>query len=396
MADEGPAFRDLSDLPKAGNRAEGHPADKESRFGRVLVDAWHAESVVRDASFRDLDQHGISGARFYHSDGGKCARAIAYAALDVPPSNPVDAPGHYIMRLGSWIHDEWQKALLARYPDADIEVAVFEDEMGGHADAEIKLETGTINPYVIVDELKSVGGYKYKLALGDRGPAQGPDHEHKVQGALNAKRRNADEMVITYLARDPFNDAVFQDMEPMARVTADWTYTREEYEAIADEEIARITSILRLLDEEKLLPVRKIPGDEYPEMHAITNPKSRFKGKGEWEAYAYNHDNVPIKVDAGLAWQCAYCRWQDTCAQTGAGRVPVDVLVQLGVLDVKAGDVAKVTSDTHPIVETDENGQRHVTVVDDTGEHEVLEGDPHEVQRVVVEIDRDLNREDQQ
>jgi hypothetical protein len=71
-------------------------------------------------------------------------------------------------------------------------------------------------------------------------------------------------------------------------------------------------------------------------------------------------------------------------------------LVDLGVLDGEAGDVAKVGKDSQPVVETDDEGKRHVKVVDETGETEVLEGDPHDVQRVVVEIDRELNREDQQ
>jgi hypothetical protein len=55
----------------------------------------------------------------------------------------------------------------------------------------------------------------------------------------------------------------------------------------------------------------------------------------------------------------------------------------------------KVTSDSHAVAETDGNGQRHLTLVTDTGEVELV-GDPQDVLRLVVEADRELNREDQQ
>lgn len=56
-----------------------------------------------------------------------------------------------------------------------------------------------------------------------------------------------------------------------------------------------------------------------------------------------------------------------------------------------------VDETTHPVVDTDDDGERHVLLVDDTGEvEEVIVGEPFEVQRVVAEIDRELNRQDQQ
>jgi hypothetical protein len=320
-------FRDLSDLPKAKPRAEGsEPPDPESRFGRVMVEAIHAREVERDKTFRDTANHGVDGARFYHSSSGGCFRAVAYAALSVPESNPTDAPGHFITWLGGMLHDYFQKDLVAAFPEAEVEVKVSGDRMGGHADVVIRGGT-----YTTVIELKSIGGYAYKLAVGGQHPK--PRYSDKIQLALNAKRLDADEAVLVYLARDAFNDAEYQGLEPMARVTAEWTYDREKYSPIAEAEIARIQHILRLVDDEKTLPARVIPDPEYPRGSFVRNPIG-LKGKGEW---VLEKDGVAIDGKPTV-WQCAYCRWQDLCSRTGSHREPVDVLVRLGVLGEEATD----------------------------------------------------------
>jgi hypothetical protein len=321
------SFRDLSHLPKAERQTEGEPPDKESRFGRVLIDAWHLQAD-------DDKPNAVAGARFRHSNAGACSRAVAYAALGVPVSNPMDAPSHYITTLGSKIHEWWQEALQEEYAHADIEVKVGEpgSMFGGHVDAVIR----DSNDHVIAIELKSVGGYAYKLACGGMGPAKGPSYTYKIQAALNAKAVDADEAVVVLLARDAFNYAEDKGLEPFGRVTAEWTYPREVYEPIADKEIERINAILALVDE-GTLPRRKIPDPEYPTGHIIRHPKTKG-GKGEWVEIASDPhgEQTEIVVNAGAAWQCAYCRYQDTCARTGAHREPVEVLVQLGVLNEEA------------------------------------------------------------
>jgi len=323
-------FRDLSDLPKAKPRAEGsEPPDPESRFGRIMVEAIHAREVERDKTFRNTENHGVDGARFYHSSSGGCFRAVAYAALNVPESNPTDAPGHFITWLGGMLHDYFQKDLVAAFPGAEVEVKVSGDSMGGHADVVIRLASMGVTT-VIVIELKSIGGYAYKLAVGGQHPK--PRYSDKIQLALNAKRLNADEAVLVYLARDAFNDAENQDLEPMARVTAEWTYIPEQFVPIADAEIARIQHVFRLIDDEKMLPARIIPDPELPRGAIIRNPIG-LKRKGEWV-----QEKDGKVLDAGLAWQCSYCRWQDLCSRTGAHREPVDVLVRLGVLGEEATD----------------------------------------------------------
>jgi hypothetical protein len=376
-------FTDLGHLPKA-KRVEGEPPDEHPRWGSILIDWIHDRAEKNKPN-------AVEGARFRHSDAGICARALAYAALGVESSNPPEPDGYYIFWLGDVIHEAFQAAVKEKFGDAaEVEVKVGEpgSTMGGHIDVVVKLETGNTKPYVVSIEVKSQGGFGFKLASAQfQGPPEGPKLTHKRQSFLNAKAIDADEAVVLYFAKDP-NNWVKEGMDPLLRVVAEWTYTREQYEPEADEEIARIQGILSLLDDEKMLPARKVP-ELGAQNHLILDPT-----KGEWANIVDGHPVFPDKYKP--YWGCGYCRYQDTCAQTGAEREPVDVLVQLGVLGVEAGDVAKVTKDSHPIVETDDDGQRHVVVADDTGETEVIHGDPHDVHKFIVDAEREINREDQQ
>jgi hypothetical protein len=54
-----------------------------------------------------------------------------------------------------------------------------------------------------------------------------------------------------------------------------------------------------------------------------------------------------------------------------------------------------VSQDSRAMVETDDTGQRHLHLVTDTGEIELV-GKPQDMLRLVVDADRELNREDQQ
>jgi hypothetical protein len=141
--------------------------------------------------------------------------------------------------------------------------------------------------------------------------------------------------------------------------------------------------------DEGTLPARKAP-ELGAQNHLIIDPAT-----GDWANVVNGELVYPEKYKA--YWGCGYCRYQDTCVNTGPNREPVSVLVDLGVLDGEAGDVAKVGKDSQPVVETDDEGQRHVSITDDTGDlKEILEGDPEVVHQKIVEIERDINRQDQQ
>ena len=325
-----PIKRDLSDLPPAG----GLTPDPSPRFVGVLVEAW--------ANDRDDDKPTAHGTPFRHSDAGKCARAISYTAAGIPKSDPMDITGVWNTRLGTLIHDEWQAALQARWPDAEVEVtcAMVGADGSGHIDAVIReLREITHSPdgmlispdvsakreYRIAYELKTVGGFAFKGAVGAarKGtPAEGPKAAHLLQAALNGRAVDADEVVVGYLAKECISATVakrFGITDDVGRFAAEWTLTREQYEPLADGEAARVAGVLALVDE-GTLAARKSP--EMPPGAEVTDPAS-----GAWTQHLTTAEGERVLADTGSTWECDYCPYQSLCATTEAGRIPVSSVV---------------------------------------------------------------------
>lgn len=310
--------KDLSDLPRAAAvQVDGWAPDAEPRFAQVLVEQWAAENDAAGPKAR-----ASTGARFRHSDAGKCARAIAFAALNLPPSDPMDLPGVWNTHLGTLIHEEWQAALEKAFPGCGIEITgvTIDGEGACHIDAVVTYPDGK----VVAIELKTAGGYAFKAATGTarKGtPAEGPKHEHRTQGALNGLAVDADEVVIVYLAKEclSVNVADRFGVSELGRFAAEWTLTREEYEPIAHAEVARVRGILDLLDD-GTLPARKIPAPDVPKGAEIVDPAT-----GRWEVR--KDDQL---LDTGSYWGCDYCSHQTRCVSTPSGRCSTEVLVELG------------------------------------------------------------------
>lgn len=298
---------------------EGCVPDAEPRFAQLLVLKWERENEEERAS------HVSSGKKFRASDAGKCARYLGYRAAGIEPTSPMDLSGHWNTSIGKLIHDQWQQALAEAYPDAEVEVAIdFAPDGTVRIDAVIRtaapaLEGGqTVAPRVIVYELKTIGGYGFKAAIGkirQGTPAEGPKPEHVLQAALGGKARDADEIVVGYLAKECLSVNVAKGMPELARFVAEWTYTREEYEPLAEQELARVTGIVGLLDGGEL-PARKIP--DVP--GEIVDPS---RGRWEWR------DVDGTLIDTGSYWGCAYCSQQPLCSRTDAGRIPVEQAVKI-------------------------------------------------------------------
>lgn len=302
-----PLAADLSDLPRpARTTDDGWAPDPAPRFVHLLADQWQ-----RDNTERGPKQRAHSDARFRHSDAGKCARAVALAALNVPPSDPMDLTGVWNTSLGTLVHDAWQAVIADRYPDAQIEpkVQTINGEGAGHIDA--VFPDGT----TIAFELKTCGGFAYKMAVGERGTPQGPKLEHQIQAALNGKAVDADEVVIGYLSKEAVsvNAAKRNNLSELGRFCAEWTMTRDEYMPVADAEEARVSGILALLDE-GTLPARKIPAADVPSGATIVDPRT-----GRWEL----RNQTGQVEDTGSYWGCGYCNFCTLCAGHESGRCDI-------------------------------------------------------------------------
>jgi hypothetical protein len=317
-----PLAQDLSNLPKAETSTAGEPPDAQPRFVQLLVEKMAA------ANDEAGDKPTAHGTRVRHSDAGKCSRAIAFTAAGVPRSDPMDLPGVWVTSLGTLIHEAWQAALAEKFPDASIEakLRIGGLDASGHADAVIDMpdvamevgapDTSGYHPPIkrILFELKTCGGFSYKMKVGERGNPEGPSWEHKLQAALNGLAIDADEIVIGYIATEAISKpaAARKKIGELTRFCAEWSYSREEFEPWAVAEQKRLQGILDLLDEGQLA-ARKFATPELPAGHEIVDPKT-----GRWEVK--RDDQI---VDTGTFWACGYCSFQTVCATTEPGRIPV-------------------------------------------------------------------------
>jgi hypothetical protein len=231
----------------------------------------------------------------------------------------MDLTGVWNTTLGSKVHEWWQEALAERWPDAEIEpkVRTVGADGSGHLDAVIR-EDG----HVICYELKTVGGYGFKSSIGvaRKGtPAEGPNTSHLYQAALNAAAVDADETVIGYLSKEAVGVGIGRsnNMTPLDRIAAEWTFTREQYMPLAEKEAARISGILALVDEGTLS--RRVVPDEMPPGAEIVDPIR--------SAWTVERDGVTEQT--GSLWggqYCDYCKYLDTCAASKPGRIDISTV----------------------------------------------------------------------
>jgi len=302
---------DHSQLPKAApTQAAGLVPDATPRFVQLLVEAWRQD---------DLDHPYVpqSGARFWHSSAGKCARAIAYKAAGIPESDPMDLSGVNNVRIGSLLHDAWQQAAikaLGEKAEAEVRVRTLNGDGTG------KIDLVVTDEKVTDIELKTIGGFGYKSAIGKarRGsPAEGPKSEHLLQAALNGYANDADEVVVAYLGKEAISVTTAGSLDEITRFACEWTFTREQFVPLAERELERVAGILHLVDE-GVLAARKMI--DLPSSAEIVDPAS-----GRWE----QHDAEGMILDTGTHWSCSYCSHRSICAQTPSGRVETEQVVAI-------------------------------------------------------------------
>lgn len=261
-----------------------------------LALAMHAASVEAGRKPTAL------GTAFRHSDAMGCARSIALTALNID-QEPMDLPGVWVTGIGTMLHEKAQDALVAAIDSEKFEVEVekkcqsFEDG-SGHIDLYLRERETS---YTIVDELKSCNGVKFRALVGSgqfgkRVTPKPPALNNRVQVALNGKAVNADEVRLSYMATEAI--AVGKGFEGLDRISAEYVMGRDEYEPLADAEIARVRGIL-VLARGGVVPDRIFPDDNG------------------------NLKKVNPSTDK---WPCHYCFHRSTCERLGAGEKSVGQL----------------------------------------------------------------------
>lgn len=309
--------KDLSDLPKA-ERSAGQPPVAEPQFVSAIAESWFANYLNNGEHLRAKANELLPYRASYTAF--RCDRQLHYAmqGTERPIPNIADA---YRMSLGTLVHSGLEDAIKSAFPNAEFEVEVDLRSIGvpgsAHADIVTYLEQ-TDRQVDAVVEVKTVNGFGFKsMATDFKGPAQGPRSGHILQAALSAMALDADRVVIAYLAMENLSPGLKRYCQSdIGRFAAEWHYTRDEYRAIAEREIARIKRVVQWLEIPELIAPTTLHDDEVPAGAFIQDPE-----RGMW----INTDAAGAITDTGKIWYCDYCDWRDQCvkdqAEYGKGSV---------------------------------------------------------------------------
>jgi hypothetical protein len=232
---------------------------------------------------------------FRHSDAGKCGRYLWFEHNKVEPSNPPDVSSAWVMWIGTLLHQELQRCLPERFPDAKIETPLRHGELSsGHADAIVTLDDGT----KILFELKTRGSTGFDKAVGWRRKnwltqmPEGPKTSDRIQGALNATAIDADLLVIGMIGMEAASKGFADKMgiDDIGRTVAEWHFSKQEFGVWAQDEMERLAAVKDVM-EEGFVPAREAVGDEF--------------------------EIIKLNPNASQPdWHCLYCNHFDTCKET--------------------------------------------------------------------------------
>lgn len=352
-----PVRRSIEDLPAAQK-----PARPPSR-NILLVDRLARRWAELNAHNEYLP--AIPGRRYRASSAAlRCDRQQFYSLTNVERSNPDTIADTWRMALGSMVHDQlaetmdslgdgWRSEVIVDLAPIGVDGSAHADLVQfvcRHCDAPILMEDApddeqattivcqcsdrcashdvfeidrtakgehTWSPNheraALVGELKTVNGFSFKTkATTFKGPPEGPQYAHIIQGAIAADALGCDSVIVGYLSMElvsPSLASAYCDDET-GRFAAEWHFSVRQMRSVLDTEYARINRLMRAADA-NVMPARELYTDDIPSGAFIINPST-----GAWRA-----GDV-----AGSTWFCNYCGWKDQCINDGAdGATPVEV-----------------------------------------------------------------------
>ena len=249
------------------------------------------------------------GKTWRGSYAGKCARQIQHMIKGDEESNPTGLSGHWVMGLGSAMHELLGPSIQAWASESTIEI--FEElgiELGdngyGHADIVLKTDSKKV-----LFELKTINGFGYKKSVID---GEGPRHQALLQAALYAEAIEADLMVIGYIGMENVGPGIAKkaNLDDIGKFASEWHYTPDEFLPLAKAERERLEEIAKVVMGYGEVPrTFSVSDPDIPYPAEITGPAS-----GAWRLLAEDGS----LLNAGKTWTCNYCSWQDKCVKNMA------------------------------------------------------------------------------
>jgi hypothetical protein len=287
--------------------AHSKHADEETWFIEPVVAEWWKQYVDSGALTKDF---ALPDSRVRASWAGDCSRSIAYHVAGVEESDPATVADSWRFNIGTLLHEHIQNALIAAFPGSVAEKKVrIGTDGSGHMDLWIVLPDGT----TVAVEIKTINGTGYRRMVGKN--PEGLRVKYLLQGALNAYFHEppADQLLIGVFSLELMSDAEALKAgitDEYRRFASQWTYTKDQYTAIALEEISRLEGIIKKVDEQGVHSVRRIiPDPSIPPRSVIVSPL-----KGIYEI----KDEAGRPIGTGRTWQCDYCPFQSHCAEDSA------------------------------------------------------------------------------
>ena len=301
----------IDDLPRADRPAGNTPSTNNFLVQRI-AEAWekkNAEEYDRDLA-RAIPEAGPYRASYA---GVRCNRAMYYKMKGIEVSNPLSLADYWRFALGHTVHEMLQEIAADLFPGAEVEVVVDLNAAGipgsAHADLVIQHEGKKI-----VVEIKSTGGFKFKMAATSfKGPAEGPSSGHVIQAGLTAEALGADGVIIAYLSLENVsaNLAKAYSTGDEGRFAAEWHYSTQELKPLLDTERTRVKNVLSAVNNpESRVPPRHIIEPDIPAGAEITEPDS-----GLWVKVVPGERAIEA---TGTTWHCGYCNFRDKCISDGA------------------------------------------------------------------------------
>lgn len=285
----------------------------------AIARSWMTQHPHEDRPF------AVEGSLFRHSWAGKCARQTRYYIEGRKETEPPDVAALWVFRMGQLVHDEIEPALQAIMPGVQLEVLCVSPDVDGSCSIDAMLNFGDGTHQTV--EIKSLGGFGFKTAVGAGAKKEGPRHSSVAQLALNAHAQRAELaktkaksigkegmlggwLIMVALENLSVGMAERANRSLTERFMEVVYYPIDELERIAEGEIERVRPILDAhkmsTEDEYFITPRDLPE---PAGARVTNPKTG--------AYDILDDNGEV-VDKGKTWMCDYCSYQSECIADGA------------------------------------------------------------------------------
>ena len=303
--------KSIEDLPRS-NRPTGNPPSSNNFVVAAVAQEWERKDEIKHE--RDLARAIPEAGPYRASYASKrCNRQLFYSLRGVEQSNPPSLADYWRFALGHTVHEMLQEVIVDAFPEAEAEVDIDLRPIGipGSAHADLVME---YKGRKVLVEIKSVGGYKFKLAATTfHGPAEGPSSGHVLQTAMSAKAHGCDSIVIAYLSLENVspNLAKSYGTGDEGRFAAEWHYEVQELDGMLATETERINNVLLAVNNPEVTKVpRQLVDTDVPKGAIVNDPSN-----GGWVLVEPGTRSIE---ETGSHWMCGYCEYRDRCISDGA------------------------------------------------------------------------------